>query len=352
MSKKTINEALKMIGEGFIALSEAYVDHATGEDRAVLTTINTATKEVVNREDVTPNVAKEKPQEEPKPTVAKETETLTKSTLEGMSYLDIKNKAKDLGLKAVGSKKSLIEAILGATSDTGVNTPEDEVEAPTEAPEEIEEDTTEIEEDEELELEEDEEEVIEADSHTLYDQVVADLEDYTNEELADILSEIGISPKGKRQALLAKIVQAIEEGKLEWEEDEEETTEATETKEETEVDDEEETFKGTSTRLAVIQDYYEKLEADFEDGTVSDKTILKFLKSYYNDKYTSCGRQADFEEYARIQCELVDDDGELHSLEEPYFVAEEVYCCGETLKEVDNDLYCEHCGTTYENDND
>ena len=41
---------------------------------------------------------------------------------------------------------------------------------------------------------------------TLYDQIVTDLEGYSDEELADILSSVGVSPKGKRQALLAKIV--------------------------------------------------------------------------------------------------------------------------------------------------
>lgn len=347
MNKKKINEALRMIGEGFIALSEAY----GVED----TTVAEVKEVVTSKEEILPTVEE----------VVENTPTMSqKEVLEAMTYLELKSKAKELGLKAIGSKKAIMESILelNSTEEKVDEEPVEEVveesQPETEEIEISEEEDIEVEDEEEdIEFDEEvtEEEINEIDTHTLYDQVVADLEEYTNEELADILSEIGISPKGKRQALLAKIVQAIEEGKLEWEdeESEEETpTEAVQEPEEVEEEESEVTFIGSTTRLTVIQDYIEKLESDFEEGDINDKTILKFLKSYYNDKYTSCGRQADFEEYARIQCELVDDEGELHSLEEPYFVADEVYCCGEILKEVDNDLYCEHCGTTYENDNE
>ena len=178
---------------------------------------------------------------------------------------------------------------------------------------------------------------MEAEETTLYDQIVSDLEGYSDEELADILSSVGISPKGKRQALLAKIVQAIEEGVLEWEEDEEATEEPKEEVQDT-----------TNARRVARRKEEERITLAIEKGELSHKEIIKYLKDFNNGRYVSQGLDGDVEEYICIQCDLIDDEGHKHELADPYYVGDDVFCCGQQLQEVDNDLYCEVCGTTYE----
>ena len=371
MRNQEIAKGLRLIAEGFTTLAVAYenapvvtgVDMSSEGDKTVKSAINTETNEVIKQEVAEPvkevqEVKEVAPVEENKEE-AKVTNFPTEEELNALSYNDLKAKAKELGVKAVGSKKVIIENILA------LNTPEDvKEEAPTEvemdkAIEEAEVPTEdrgeEIEIDEEVE-DEDEDALPEGEP-TLYDQVVADLEGYSDEELADILSEVGVSPKGRRQALLAKIVQAIEDGKLEWEDESEQTTEdapqeATEPSKDVEPQDDQEVdeddFVGTEARKQACYEECDKIEEDIERGNISMKEIIKFLKEYHNGKYVSQGEDADVEEYMAIQCDLIDDEGTKHDLADPYYIGDDIYCCGAILKDLNEDLYCEHCGTTYE----
>lgn len=363
MRNQEIAKGLRLIAEGFTTLAVAYekdlptvtgVDMSSSEDdKTNLSVVEPITKEVVKQE-----VIKEEPKEvreeaikdsEP---VAEET-SLTEEGLNALSYNDLKAKAKELGLKAVGSKKVLIENILASLGNADVSSDEPTKEDIEEAIEE----TIELpveDRGEEVEIDEDEEALPE--EETLYDQVAKDLEGYADEELANILSDIGVSPKGRRQALLAKIVQAIEDGKLEWEEDSEpdnEPQETTESSKDVEPQDdqiiEEVDFIGTEARKQACLEVCDQIESDYENGDISHKEILKFLKEYYNGKYVSQGQDADLEEYLAIQCDLIDDEGIKHEMSDPYYVGDDVLCCGAVLKELNEDLYCEHCGVTYEN---
>ena len=263
-----------------------------------------------------------------------------------------------MGVKAVGSKKAIIENILALNNIEEVK----EEEAPTEAEmdkaiEEAEIPTEDRGEEVDMEADDQDEDALPEGEPTLYDQVVADLEGYSDEELADILSEVGVSPKGRRQALLAKIVQAIEDGKLAWEDESEHTTEdapqeATEPSKDVEPQDDQEVdeddFVGTEARKQACYEECDKIEEDIERGNISMKEIIKFLKEYHNGKYVSQGEDADVEEYMAIQCDLIDDEGTKHDLADPYYIGDDIYCCGAILKDLNEDLYCEHCGTTYE----
>ena len=373
MRNQEIAKGLRLIAEGFTTLAVAYenapvvtgVDMSSEGDKTVKSAINTETNEVIKQEVAEPvkevqEVKEVAPVEENKEE-AKVTNFPTEEELNALSYNDLKAKAKELGVKAVGSKKVIIENILA------LNTPEDvKEEAPTEvemdkAIEEAEVPTEdrgeEIEIDEEVEDEDEDEDALPEGEPTLYDQVVADLEGYSDEELADILSEVGVSPKGRRQALLAKIVQAIEDGKLEWEDESEETTEdapqeATEPSKDVEPQDDQEVdeddFVGTEARKQACYEECDKIEEDIERGNISMKEIIKFLKEYHNGKYVSQGEDADVEEYMAIQCDLIDDEGNKHDLADPYYIGEDIFCCGQHLKQLNDDYYCEICGTEYE----
>lgn len=363
MRNQEIARGLRLIAEGFTTLAVAYeqapvvtgVDLAsTGEDITTKSTVVPMTKEVVQQEVTKP--VKEEPKVEEKEEVIAEVNTgeiITEASLNALSYNDLKAKAKELGVKAVGSKAVIISNILASLNTEEV--PLDE----TFTEEEVDKSLEEVQEEpngEEVDVEDEDEEELEDTKDSLYDQVVADLEGYTDEELADILSDIGISPKGRRQALLAKIVQAIEDGKLEWEDEEsgdtpqEATTPSKDVEPQDNEEDVEDDFVGTEARKQACWDECEALETSFDKGEISHKEVMKYLKDYYNGKYVSQGEEADIEEYIAIQCDLIDDEGEKHEMSDPYYVGDDVFCCGAKLKELNGDLYCEHCGVTYENE--
>lgn len=360
MRNQEIAKAMKLIGEGFFTLSKAFETEESvmvTEEKSVeplkstMKVENTETgklETIPTKEAVEVKVAEKELEpyaeklEEAKETVNESANTYTEEELNAMTYNEIKALAKELGVKAVGTKKAIIDSILESISYETVN--EEDVEETT---------TNEVEETVEDVLEDEEEDnsmrvEVDEDDTTLYDKVVADLEGYTDEELADILSDIGVSPKGRRQALLSKIVQAIEEGKLEWEDEEEsETLEDEPVVEEETVEEDITSFVGTEARRVACEKECEEIESSIEKEEISHKEILKFLKDFYNGKYTSQGFDGDVDEYIAIQCDLIDDEGVKHNFEDPYYIGDDVYCCAQHLKELNEDLYCEICGTTY-----
>lgn len=334
MRNKEMAKAFRLLAEGFSTLANAYEIEEVVTDTTVVEPVKeevapqveeTTTNEVVNEESQVIETKEE----------VKEENTYTYDNLESMTYNEIKALAKELGVKAIGTKKIIIESILAHLGSEPTPTKDEPVEVATDVDiQEIEEST-----DEEVEVVEnevDEDEEVEAEDTTFYDQIVADLEGYSDEELADILSSVGISPKGKRQALLAKIVQAIEEGVLEWEEDEEATEEPKEEVQDT-----------TNARRVARRKEEERITLAIEKGELSHKEIIKYLKDFNNGRYVSQGLDGDVEEYICIQCDLIDDEGHKHELADPYYIGDNVFCCGQQLQDVDQDLYCEVCGTTY-----
>lgn len=357
MKSKEIAKALRLIAEGFTTLANAYeveepvitgVDMAKGEDTTVKTVVNPETKEVVSQEVVKPKEPKvEAPKvEEPKEEVIAEVEDITEASLNAMAYNDVKALAKKVGVKATGSKVNIIKNIL-ATVDVKEETEETPNDEPVKDITPTEE--ADVQEDEVLDEEEGiPVEELEEEHQTFYDQVVADLEGYSDEELADILSDIGVSPKGKRQALLAKIVQAIEDGQLEWDEEDEESEEPVkEAETQPEATEEVEEVEYTKAKQTAMEEEADRLYALVDKGDLSHKEILKYLKEFFNGTYKSVGVEGDVDEYVAIQCDLIDDEGVKHDLADPYYVGDDVCCCGQKLKEVKDDYYCEICGTTY-----
>lgn len=348
-----IAKGLMTISEGFKILSEALLNsevQITGVDMASSEGAKTSvvTEKVV---DLTKEAIKkaEKSTEAPKKVEKKEEAKETNSKidrdyLELLSYNEVKAVAKEVGVKAVGSKASIIDNIL-ATQE-----PTEEVE------EEVKADIDVAEDEPDVDLEEDDEEV-EEEEPSLYDEVVALVEDYTDEELADVLSSIGVSPKGKRQALLAKIVQAVEDGKLDLSDDEEEneedTTEAptedlqADVEEDVEDEEAEEYDFVTEARREACEELEKDLRKQFKTKKLTHKEIIKYLKEMFED-FVSNGAEEDLDLYIQSQFDLVDEDGELHDLSDPYYIGESAYCCGAPLSEVDDEFVCEICGATYE----
>ena len=332
--------------------------------------VESSTKEVPKTEEVT-DVVGEPTNNDPNPPQN------TREILEGMSYNELKVLAKETGVKAIGSKLSLIDKILEAQANsvdpkTDMTTEQIE-EAREEEDQPKEEDTTEVvegyiatpkEDVQEEEVDFEEEAIEDEEEDNLYMKLVKETMDMSDEEIADLLADVGISPKGRRQALLSKLEQAVRDGLIAFgdDEDEEETVEMPIEEEETVTEDlqqpqdevEEVEIVGSEERIAKVEELYERYLTEYEEGSISDKDIQDFLKDYYNESseyqqivetYTN---EEMAEHYALIHAQLVDDEGEEYDWGEPYIVDDEYWCSGQPMKQLDeNTLYDEITGEQF-----
>ncbi len=267
--------------------------------------------------------------------------------LESLETDEIKEIAEQAGIK-VGKKKVVkaklieelvedLDKLVEALEALGYYAEEDEEEGEdktVEATEEVEEETGD-EEDERVKIVEE-----------------YGLEEYTVEELADICAEYELSTKGKKQALIDRIVKGILDGTIELEDEDEDEEEEAPVEEKTslkkvkEHDNPQRAEKEAEVE-ADIRDKYEK-------GKLKDNEIKKFLDNYNEGDpecagCKGCSKEDMLNCYIDIHKALVDDDGDLNEFEEPYIRDGEYFCCGREIKELENgDLYCQVCGTEYQ----
>ena len=317
-----------------------------------------ARREAIQKE-ARAEVVEETPAVEEAPVVEETTApTVTREQLEGMTYNNIKKLAKEMGVSAVGNRDEITARILGedATKTESVE------EAPAEeAPAKKSKKTTKKEEPEVVEV--DEKEI-----DPLYAKVVESVEGMDNEDLADILADVGISAKGKREALIEKLVQAVRDGLLDFDDDEEEEAEETPAPAKTEApapapaveEDEEEEEDNTNdidnpamtaARKKAILAQDTEIRKQFKNGDVVRDNLVEFLQAFYDTEETMDDMSDDdlLDTYIDAVCRLVDDDGDLIE-EGAYSLNGEPACCGRVLaySEDTNLFICEHCGEEYE----
>lgn len=205
-----IAEYLKALANGFPSIDES-VNEVTKEEASVEPQeedVDEVDEDVV--EEVEENESDEEDESVDEEEVVEEEERLTIITietedgeeeidLEEMTLKELKQFAEDYGLEVTSkTKKGIIEEILdqlyGEEEDDDVEEVEDDVE----------------------DVEEDSEDDGEEDIAEMYG-----LNEMSLEELAEICAEHGLSTKGKRQALIDRIVRAIEDGTIEVEDEEE-----------------------------------------------------------------------------------------------------------------------------------
>ena len=287
--------------------------------------------------------------------------------LSSMTIQQLRSLAKSNGLSTKGTKKDLIARI--TENDSQEAQTEEEVVEEVQEPEVIEEVVEEEIEDEDEQYEdedfEDIEEVEDMEDEEL-DQmeiIQAELEGMSLEELQEILESVELPTKGKKQALISRILEAVADGLLEFfesdeieeydaDEEDEELDEAIEQalEETDEEDEEEEIEEEVSPREATQMEVEEEILEAYEDGSLTDKEIANFLEDYFNGKFKPINKKRALNKYIEIQCDLVDADGDRMPMGEPYYVSDEdVFCCGSEIKELDNgNLFCEVCGQEYE----
>lgn len=343
MNKERLIEGLQNISEGInILITELGAEAPTTE-------VGSKTKKAKG------NVAKKSEEVMNEPVESEETVkgSLTREDLDSMTYNNLKKLAKDMGVSATGNRETITARLLN-----------EEVEVPKK----------------EVEVEEATKEEVAESEDPVKAQVLEAVEDLTNEELADLLSDVGVSPKGKRETLIDKIVKAVSEGLIsldDEDEDEEDTSEDIDEDADLEEDDEVD---------ADEEDSDEDDEEDDEDDGVNDlsnpdmteerreaiKAKDKELRKLFKSKKLKVAKMVDFlqdfyetdedleedmdaedilDTYIDAVCRLIDDDGDLVE-EGAYMVNDLVFCCGREAQYLEDEgIYaCEHCGNEYEAD--
>ena len=332
-----MQKGLHAIADGFKILANAL--DVTEE------VVRTPIKEEIQVEKV--EVVEEEPKVEVEPVVEVEQEVQSdgydRVSLEKMSYRELQQVAKDNDILATGKTEELLERILAEGSSVTVGT-EEVVEEIVEHEEEVVEPVEEVIEEELEEIEETEVVLTKA------DKIEKALEGYTEEELADVLNSIGVSPKGKRQALLAKIVKAVEDNLLEIEIEEEVDEETGEIQEEPTVETKEE-VEMTVPRQRAVAEAREEVKGMIKNGALSESQMNDLLAYVYaGEEFSPTLPLKEREEMLiEMYVNLVDDEGVSHELETPYEKDGEYACCSKVLrKKANGNLECTVCNQEYE----
>lgn len=284
----------------------------------------------------------EAPSVEPEEEVTVEEPETEEVDLGSMKLKELREYAEELGLNSKG-KRAEVEERIQEFLDNQEET--EEVEEP-EVEEESEE--PEIEENEDSEEYEDSEE---AEDDKVEDETYAKVMQYVNEasddELRETLEELGLSSKGKREALIEKIYQAVKDGLFEFEEDEEPSEDV---EPEEEADEETSEDLGmTEERAKAIEAMEEQVQEEFEEGKITRKEMVAYLKQVGIAVTKKVEDEAVVEMYTEKLALLIDDEGEFHDEGgDPYNINEVPYCCGAPLEEIEGGYRCNVCGTEYE----
>lgn len=277
-------------------------------------------------------------------------ETLTEEKLNSLSYNNLKKLAKEMGISATGSRDELTAKILNA--EVTAPAEEEEEEAPVE-------ETPKTKAVKKTEPVEEESEEDEEEEDPLVARVMEAVEDMTNEEIADILADVGVVAKGKRQSLISAVIKAVRDGKIDLD-DEESEDEEEEVEETTTEESEEEEFDVNDTknpdmtkeRREAIEAHISETREGFENGDITRKEMIDWLNEFNDTKDTMKKKSDDeiLEEYLYCSSLLINDEGEMPEEEGAYTVNGIPYCCGHELAyNEDNETYiCEVCGSEYE----
>ena len=318
----------------FETLLKQIVKEAVVEALSEVEPKNWTTNDIHAEEEVKPH--NEAPSVEPEEEVTVEEPETEEVDLGSMKLKELREYAEELGLNSKG-KRAEVEDRIREFLDNQEDSEDEEVEEP-----EVEEES------EEPEIEENEDSE-EAEDDEVEDETYAKVMQYVNEasddELRETLEELGLSSKGKREALIEKIYQAVKDGLFEFEEDEE-PSEDVEPEEETE---DSEDLGMTEERAKAIEAMEEQVQEEFEEGKITRKEMVAYLKQVGIAVTKKVEDEAVVEMYTEKLALLIDDEGEFHDEGgDPYNINEVPYCCGAPLEEIEGGYRCNVCGTEYE----
>ena len=262
---------------------------------------------------------------------------MSEETLKGMGYADLKALAKNVGVSAKGTKSQLLKVLIEYFKNTDEETPA-EAPADEEAPQE------------ETPAVEAEEEVAEGEDTRAVVLRMIEENEMSDDDIREVLKDAGLSDKGKHEALIDKLVSAIDDGIIQLE-DEEDDEPAPVEPAEVEAEEEEESNEPAITpeRAKGIEKLMEEVDEQFKDGSLTAGDIREFLDQFGDvtiPKKVSADKLLEL--YKENVSMLVDDEGNVCE-EGAYFINNVPYCCGRPLNVADdNTATCSVCGETYE----
>lgn len=256
---------------------------------------------------------------------------MSEETLKGMGYADLKALAKNVGVSAKGTKSQLLKVLIEYFKNMEEDTP---VEAPPqeEAPAD--------------EADEAGEEVADGEDTRAVVLRMIEENEMSDDDIREVLKDAGMSDKGKHEALIDKLVSAIDDGIIQLEDEEDDEPAPAEEEAEEEESDEPAI---TPERAKGIEKLMEEVDEQFNDGSLTASDIREFLDQF-GDVTIPKKASADklLELYKENVSMLVDDEGNVCE-EGAYFINNVPYCCGRPLNVADdNTATCSVCGETYE----
>jgi type I site-specific restriction-modification system R (restriction) subunit len=197
--------------------------------------------------------------------------------------------------------------------------------------------------------------------YELNDLSVEEIKEYLNDNEVDFNKKLKAKDK-----LLVVLAQAILDGKIPLEGEEEPAGENEEEEQQEEAVEE----AREKTQVEAIEEAGElnisaeraEMEAEIADNihdlVSSKKLTVKKMKDYLGKFYEGdadckgckgCKDDEILDCYINLKQSLVDDEGEVHKQSDPYVRDDTNFCCGTELQELDNgNLFCPVCSNEYE----
>lgn len=279
----------------------------------------------------------------------------TYEELMDMPYNDMKKYAKSVGVTAMGSREKIVNDIL---KTYGVEAPDEEDEDEDEAPKKkapaskkapagkktpTSKKSAPVEEEDEEDEEEDE-------VTAQVNEAVKDMED---SEIAELLKQAGLPSKGKRTALIARVIKGVKDEviDLDGEEDEDEDEESIYDS----LNDYENNDEIPEERAAAIKKFEAATNKKVKAKTLKMAMIKKALTAYYGDEadLSEAGDEELVEAYIDMKCRFIDDEGDNYDgTDDAYYVNGMLACHGYICEESEDgsSLVCPVCGAEYENE--
>ena len=322
-------DALKAIAEGINALIDLEIGNA------IPVSEESKQEEKPKKSKVT-SLAEKRAEKE----IEEKEEATEEVDIDSMDYRQLKAYASEIGVKAKGTKGQLLKAVKDFLANGGE-------EAEEEATEEVE--------------EESEEDDSEEENTTTIKEVERAIEEQelTDDDLRDILKDLGLSTKGGHEVLVSKLADAVDAGELSLDDDEvEDEAEETESEEEDVTDDENaeedaeesnEETEITTERKQAIDDFTAETTEAFENEEISVEDMRDFIKDFGEKISKKASDEEVLAKYIECASMLIDDEG--NTVEEGAYMLNGVpFCCGHALEisEDETSGKCSICGEEYE----
>lgn len=346
-------DALKSIAEGINALIDLEIGNAIPVSEELK-------QEDVPKKSKVASLAEKKAEKKVK-------EKKEEVDVDSMDYRQLKSYASEIGVKAKGTKGQLLKAVKDFLANGGEDVGEEVEEKPAKKPArgvasmKAKKKAEEEEESEENDSEEEDTTIV----HNTEKEVERAIEEQelTDDDLRDILKDLGLSAKGGHEVLVSKLADAVDAGELSLDDDEveEETDVAEDEAEETEsekedVEDEEEGAEEddeeteiTAERKQAVDDFTAETTEAFENEELSVEDMRDFIKDFGEKIGKKASDKEVLAKYIECASMLIDDEG--NTVEEGAYMLNGVpFCCGHALEisEDETSGKCSICGEEYE----